>query len=337
MKTFLRKYAVRIAITAMFVANGWMLRHALVPDMHFGQHLLACIPIIIVTQIVWAILAGIHRLLDRVFPFTKSDAGRIFLQIIVGTVAISIIRDLIVYDVLKRIFKVEIDQLTYASIYTINNFAAITINLALIGQYYTNRWREGIVKEERLVREKMQLQFLHLKNQVDPHFLFNAFTSLDSLVHSNPDLASQFIRHLSKVYRYALQNRDKDMVSLQTEMEMLHHYIALQKIRFGTALVVDIELDASLMDRRIAAVTLQMLMDNAIKHNEIHADHPLRIRIYEHEDYIIVSNNKQIRKQLAASDKQGLEQLKQLYSFLSARKVRVEDGVAEFTVALPLS
>lgn len=336
MKAFLRKYAVRIAVTFMFIVIAWTIRQGIVPDMTIGRHLLTSIPVIIVTQFIWTVLSGVHKLLDKVFPFTKSDAGRIFLQIVLGTILIYVIRS-IVFSVIQSCFKIEIDQLTSAMIATVNNFVSITINLALIGQYYTKRWQEGIVKEERLVREKMQLQFLHLKNQVDPHFLFNAFTSLDSLVHSNPDLASQFIRHLSKVYRYALQNRDKDMVSLQTEMEMLHHYIALQKIRFGTALVVDIELDASLMDRRIAAVTLQMLMDNAIKHNEIHADHPLRIRIYEHEDYIIVSNNKQVRKQLAASDKQGLEQLKQLYSFLSARPVRVEDGVAEFTVALPLS
>ncbi|WP_126243771.1 sensor histidine kinase [Chitinophaga rhizosphaerae] len=336
MKAFLRKYAVRIAVTFMFVVIAWTIRQGIVPDMTIGRHLLTSIPVIIVTQFVWTVLSGVHKLLDKVFPFTKSDAGRIFLQIVLGTILIYVIRS-IVFSIIQSNFKIEIDQLTSAMIATINNFVSITINLALIGQYYTNRWREGILKEERLVREKMQLQFLHLKNQVDPHFLFNAFTSLDSLVHSNPDLASQFIRHLSKVYRYALQNRDKDMVSLQTELEMLHHYIALQKIRFGTALVVDIELDASLMDRRIAAVTLQMLMDNAIKHNEIHADHPLRIRIYEQDDYIIVSNNKQIRKQLAASDKQGLEQLKQLYTFLSARQVRVEDGVAEFTVALPLS
>lgn len=336
MKNFLRKHAVRIAITCMFILIAWTIRQGIRPDMHIGQHLLASIPVIIVTQFIWTVLSAVHRLLDRVLPFNKSDAGRIFLQIVIGTLLIYIIRSL-VFTIVQSCFKVEIDSLTSAMIATINNFVSITINLALIGQYYTNRWREGIIKEERLVREKMQLQFLHLKNQVDPHFLFNAFTSLDSLVHTDPGLASKFIRHLSKVYRYALQNRDKDMVSLRTEMEMLEHYIALQKIRFGNALEVDIQLDEPLLDRRIAAVTLQMLMDNAIKHNEVHADHPLRIRIYEKDDYIIVSNNKQIRRQLAASDKKGLEQLIQLYTFLSARPVRVEDGVSEFSVALPLA
>ncbi|WP_109698000.1 sensor histidine kinase [Chitinophaga deserti] len=280
-------------------------------------------------------LTLIHRLLDKVFPFTKSDVGRVFLQIAIGTLLIWGIRSAVFY-VIQNSFRINIDPLTSAMVATINNFVSITINIALIGQYYARRWKEGVVKEERLEREKTQLQFLHLKNQVDPHFLFNAFTSLDSLVQSNPPLASQFIRHLSKVYRYALQNRDKDVVMLEAELEMLQHYIALQKIRFGTSLEIDIEMNEMPVEKGIAAVTLQMLIDNAIKHNEVHADHPLRISIYVKDDYLVISNNKQIRRQLAASDKQGLQQLKQLYTYLSEREVKVEEDENRFTVALPL-
>ncbi len=334
MKAFLRKYALRIAVTAMFVVIAWTIREGLRP-MSVTQHLLGSIPVIIITQFIWTILTLIHRLLDKVFPFTKSDVGRVFLQITIGTLLIWGIRSTVFY-VIQHSFRVNIDPLTSAMVATINNFVSVTINIALIGQYYARRWKEGVIREERLEREKTQLQFLHLKNQVDPHFLFNAFTSLDSLVQSNPPLASQFIRHLSKVYRYALQNRDKDVVMLESELEMLQHYIALQKIRFGTSLEIDIEMNEMPKEKGIAAVTLQMLLDNAIKHNEVHADHPLRISIYVKEDYLVISNNKQIRRQLAASDKQGLQQLKQLYTYLSEREVKVEDGETQFTVALPL-
>ncbi len=114
----------------------------------------------------------------------------------------------------------------------------------------------------------MELQ--HLKNQIDPHFLFNAFTALDSLTQTNPPLASEFIRHLSKIYRHALENKDNGVTPLATELDMLRHYIALQQIRFGDALEINIDIGTTHEDRGVAALSLQMLIDNAIKHNEIH-------------------------------------------------------------------
>ncbi|RPE08206.1 hypothetical protein EGT74_14170 [Chitinophaga lutea] len=334
MNTFFNKYAVRIAVTLVFVVVAWTIRASLAP-MPFYRHLLASIPVVIITQFIWSVLNLIHKLLNRWMPFRQYLYSRIILQITVGLLLVWGLRSFALY-MAPRVLDITIEPLARAMIATINNLVSITVNLALISEYFTGRWKQSIVKAERLEKEKVQMQFMHLKNQVDPHFLFNAFTSLDSLVKTDPDLASRFIGHLSKVYRYALQHRDKDLVPLHTELSFLGHYITLQKIRFGPALEIDIQVDEKHHDRRVAMVTLQMLIDNAVKHNEVHAAHPLRIRIYVENDYLVVANNKQIRRQLAVSDKQGLQQLRQLYTFLGEREVMVQDGDDTFSVALPL-
>ncbi|MRG44573.1 histidine kinase [Chitinophaga sp. SYP-B3965] len=334
MESFLKKHALRVAITLAFVIVAWGIRSAVGP-MSIPRHLLFSIPVIIVTQIIWTILAAIHRLLNRFLPFSKSLYGRVILQVVIGLVLVFILRT-IVLSFLERLPQFEISNLARAMIATINNLVSLAVNMALIGQHFTAVWKEGVIKTERLEKEKVQLQYHQLKNQVDPHFLFNAFTSLDSLIKVNPDLASRFIGHLAKVYRYVLQNRDKEVVNLKTELDFLAHYIALLEIRFEKALVIEIQVDASSYDKGIAMVTLQMLIDNALKHNEVHPGNPLHISISEKDGYLEVTNNKQIRRQLAHSDKQGLEQLKSLYAFLSDRPVVIKDETETFTVALPL-
>ncbi|HYH56580.1 MAG TPA: histidine kinase, partial [Anseongella sp.] len=195
---------------------------------------------------------------------------------------------------------------------------------------------EGVRQAEKLEKEKIRMQYHHLKNQVDPHFLFNALTSLDSLVKSDPDLASRFIRHLSKIYRYVLQHKENEVVNLETELEFIHHYCSLQRIRFGKAFQVEFRLSGAAREKGIVMITLQMLIDNAIKHNEVHEQHPLKIRVHDEGNYLYVENNKQSKKLVLHSNKQGLNQLVQLYSFLSERPVKLADEQDRFTVKLPL-
>lgn len=334
MDKFFRKYVVRIAVTFVFVVVAWTVRANLFP-MPFYMHLLASIPVIIITQVIWEVLKAIHKLLNRWVPFSKYLYSRFIIQIGIGLLLIWGLRSIAFYFA-PRVLDVTIEPLARAMIATVNNLVSITVNLALISEYFTDRWKKSVIKEEQFKKEKAQMQFLHLKNQVDPHFLFNAFTSLDSLVKTDPELASRFIGHLSKVYRYALQHQDKEVVPLQTELDFLEHYISLQKIRFGPALEFDIQIDEVHKERGVAMVTLQMLIDNAVKHNEVHTANPLRIRIYVADDYLVVLNNKQTRRQLASSDKKGLEQLQQLYSFLSERPVVIQNTEDSFSVALPL-
>lgn len=328
MSTFLRKHAVNISVTLLIMAAMLLIGFLISPS--YGM--LTGAFSIVVTQLLWYVLSRIHEWLNKVFPFEKSEAGRIILQLLTG---------FLVGGAFTAVgIMVFMREIPYAAVLAVPimyaHYLSVIINLALIGQHLFISWKANAVKDERIKREKAQLELQHLKNQIDPHFLFNAFTSLDSLTQTNPPLASEFIRHLSKIYRHALENKDNGVTPLATELDMLRHYIALQKIRFGDALEIDIKIDAAHEDRGVAALSLQMLIDNAIKHNEIHPDHPLRIRVYEEDGYIVVSNNKQVRKQLIISNKQGLQQLKQMYGLLGKKEVTVKDGETRFTVSMPL-
>jgi LytS/YehU family sensor histidine kinase len=192
------------------------------------------------------------------------------------------------------------------------------------------------LQTERLGKEKIQMQYHHLKNQVNPHFLFNTLTSLDGLVHDDPDLASDFIKHMSKVYRYVLEQKEKEVVPVQTELDFIEHYIQLLKIRYGRALEVHIDVSEGAREKGIVTVTLQMLIDNAIKHNTVSVEQPLRITILDEGGYLIVKNNKQVRKQIELSTKHGLQQLKDLYGYLSTTPVEVVEVNQYFKVKLPL-
>lgn len=180
------------------------------------------------------------------------------------------------------------------------------------------------------------MQYHHLKNQVNPHFLFNAFTSLDGLIQTNPSLASEYVRHLSKVYRYVLEHKENEVVTVNTEMEFIQHYISLLNIRFGEAIKIELSVSSQAREKGIVMVTLQMLIDNAIKHNTVHLKTPLTINVWDQNGNLVVQNNKQLRKQIDHSTKHGLKQLTQLYSYLTNANVLITDEEKSFAVRIPL-
>lgn len=210
------------------------------------------------------------------------------------------------------------------------------INLGFFTHYFINRWKDSLVVAERLEKEKSQVQFDNLKNQLNPHFLFNALTSLNGLIFENQGLASQFLQHLSKVYRYVLQNKDKNFVPLQTELDFIQNYVFLLRTRFQQALVIRLDISDGARERAIVPVTLQILIENAVKHNIADEDRPLQIEVITIGDYLVVSNNLQLRKHVDTSNKQGLENLKSLYLFLTEKPVIIGKTDDRFAVKIPL-
>jgi LytS/YehU family sensor histidine kinase len=161
-------------------------------------------------------------------------------------------------------------------------------------------------------------------------------TSLNSLITENPALASQYLQQMSKVYRYLLQHKDRTTVSIQTELEFVRNYIFLLETRFGDALKIKIDVPKSASENSIVPVTLQILIENALKHNVVDLDRPLSIDIFSSDDYLVVTNNLQKRKSVEGSNKQGLVNLQSLYKFITDRPVILENGDSRFTVKIPL-
>ena len=182
----------------------------------------------------------------------------------------------------------------------------------------------------------MATRYESLKNQVNPHFLFNSLNALTNLVYEDQDLAADFIRQLSKVYRYVLETRSKEVVSLETEMKFVESYLFLQHIRFDDKLRVEASV-SGFENRLLPPLALQMLLENAIKHNTIAKDEPLTISIRVEEDMLVVKNNLQIKNiPTEESSGMGLANIKARYEFLSDKPVVVEKTESYFRVKLPL-
>ena len=193
------------------------------------------------------------------------------------------------------------------------------------------------VRAERLEKENVQAQFAALKSQVNPHFLFNSLSILSSLVHSDAELSEKFIDQLSRAYRYILEQKDNERVLLKTELEFIQAYRFLLNIRFENKFDVVINVPEADQNRySIAPLTLQLLVENAVKHNRMSAKEPLRVHIELEGDCLVVCNNRQLRPQSEISTGVGLQNIINRYILLTDRPVSISENDGNFVVKVPL-
>ena len=191
-------------------------------------------------------------------------------------------------------------------------------------------------RAESLEKEKAMVMYENLQQQLNPHFLFNSLTSLRSLIKINPAEAGQFLDRMSSIYRYILQNRDKELVTLKEEMQFVQSFIDLQRKRFGEGLNVQVKIPEADLGFKVVPVTLQNLIENAIKHNRVDEESPLLLEIYTENDFLVVRNNLQKKEFVESSNRQGLKNLKVLYEYLDERPVQVIKEGNYFIVRVPL-
>lgn len=226
----------------------------------------------------------------------------------------------------------------------------IIIALVLYINEFFSSWREAVKNEESLKREKLALEYDSLKNQVNPHFLFNSLNTLSGLIGKDEEKATRFVKQLSDIYRYVLEQKDRELVPLDTEMKFVGNYISLMKIRFGDNLIVESDIREG-SSFKIIPLSVQMLVENAIKHNIISRDKPLTIKItLADREYLQVSNNLQKKSSILGGDtgeweKHGLMNIKSRYEYLSERDFEVNGAREEpfpeeldgsFVVSIPL-
>jgi two-component system LytT family sensor kinase len=193
------------------------------------------------------------------------------------------------------------------------------------------------LQTERLQKEAVQAQFDALKNQVSPHFLFNSLSILSSLVEIDTKLSVQFINRLSKAYRYILDQRDNEQVSLKTELDFIESYTFLLNIRFDDRLKVVINVPEAARTRyQIAPLTLQLLVENAVKHNQMSDEDPLTVTIALVGETLRVSNPIQLRPSSGDSTGMGLQNISSRYRLLTDQPVRVGEHNGDFVVIIPL-
>lgn len=202
--------------------------------------------------------------------------------------------------------------------------------------YFMNRLKQSQLEAEQLKKITAEAQFESLRNQINPHFLFNCFNVLSTLVYKDADTSAKFIAQLSNVYRYLLFNQDKKIVTLKEELDFLQSYVFLIKIRFGDNIVIVNQINGDSERYYLPPAVMQMLIENAIKHNVVSKKSPLEILIQSNNHELIVSNNLQLKELKEESTQIGLQNIRNRYLFLSGKPIKIEQTKTHFSVSLPL-
>jgi LytS/YehU family sensor histidine kinase len=272
----------------------------------------------------------LHEYLDQKINWTKYPLKRLGVGLLALTVY-TVSATYLVVGSADVVFNLNIGAIS-ETVY-ISMGITLVISVLLTSRSFLFNWRQTAIDAEKFKRESTVARFESLRSQVNPHFLFNSLNALTNLVYEDQDKAAKFIKQLSEVYRYLLETRDKEIVPLEEEKRFLDSYLYLQKIRFGEKLNIYISLeDKSFM---LPPLALQMLVENAIKHNEISEEHPLTIKVYFDNDSIVVENNLQRKSGIDEnSPGVGLENICKRYEFLTDRRVEVYQN-GKFVVRLP--
>jgi sensor histidine kinase YesM len=231
----------------------------------------------------------------------------------------------------------EISFVTYTWALIVSAFCTIMGASLNEGASLFERWREVVNETEQLKKENLQSQFEVLKGQVNPHFLFNSLNSLSSLINDDPQKAEKFLDEMSKVYHYLLRTNEDGLTTLRAEMDFINSYSHLLKTRFGFGLDIKITIEDRFLNFLLPPLTLQLLVENAVKHNMILKDSPLHIYIFTtNSRKLIVSNNQQRKNHIVASNKVGLCNIAKKYRLLNQEEINVRDDGKEFAVVVPL-
>ncbi len=201
----------------------------------------------------------------------------------------------------------------------------------------TLKRKEDQLKMEKLKRENTLAQYLVLKSQIEPHFLFNSLSVLSSLIQTNTDIAEEFLLRLSKTLRYVIEKNELALVPLQDEIGFVDDYFFLIRHRFDEGIIFENSLDRSIVQNSyIPPASLQLLIENAIKHNKFTIENPLRINLYNDEKQIIVKNNIDLRDDIVESTNQGIQNLTQRFSYFSEHALNIEINESDFTISMPI-
>jgi sensor histidine kinase YesM len=210
----------------------------------------------------------------------------------------------------------------------------VTLSVHAIAFY--KAYNENKVKEQKIIAGTANAKFESLKNQIDPHFLFNSLNVLSSLIEENPENAQRFTTSLSKIYRYVLEQKDKELVSVDEELAFAKTYMNLLKMRFENSLFYEMPTTAISAEAKVVPLSLQLLLENTVKHNVVSEQRPLHIRIYLEGDYLAVQNDYQKKEVLQERQGVGLQNIINRYGIITNRKVLIAQNEQTFTVKIPI-
>ena len=220
--------------------------------------------------------------------------------------------------------------------YVVAMVITIIVSLVVHLVYFYKSFQENKLKEQKIIAGTASAQFESLKNQIDPHFLFNSLNVLSSLIEENPESAQKFTTSLSKIYRYVLEQKDKELVSVAEELQFAKTYMNLLKMRFENSITFEIPEGFDNEEAKVVPLSLQLLLENCIKHNVVSEAKPLHVKISIENGQLVITNNLQKKEVLQDRKGVGLQNIVNRYGILTKRKVLVEENEKEFKVLLPI-
>ena len=290
---------------------------------------------ICITQ--WGGIQLIHSYIDRKISWIEAPVKKTFLQIFTF-LSYSVSAFILVQFFNFYVWSNRMPSEAWGSIiksvpYTMMISAVITLVFTAVGFFFA--WKRSFEQAEKLKVEMLAYKYESLRNQINPHFLFNSLNVLSDLVYDDQTLAVKFIRQLSDLFRYVLDSRDKELVPLRDELEFIHSFTFLLKTRFEDKLKFEIDVQAEPEDY-IVPMTLQLLVENAVKHNEVSEAFPLRISIRKTDCCLEVENNYQPKKVGEDSMKTGLKNITQQFAFFSEIPIRIISSDEKYLVRVPI-
>ena len=220
--------------------------------------------------------------------------------------------------------------------YLVAMIITVIVTLMVHIVYFYKAYQENKLKEQKIIAGTASAKFESLKNQLDPHFLFNSLNVLSSLIEENPENAQKFTTSLSKIYRYVLEQRDKELVSVAEELQFAKTYMNLLKMRFENSITFELPEDFGNEDSKVVPLSLQLVLENCIKHNIVSESKPLHIKIDVEDNQLTIKNNLQKKEVLQDRKGVGLQNIVNRYAILTKRNVLVEENENYFKVFLPI-
>lgn len=322
---FIVSFLIRFASLGMAVFNN---------DLYI--YFLYCM---LYSVVLYLVNVAIFELLDRVFQENRFSPKRI----VIGFVS-SFFISLFVIGILRIFTQVVIQKQSLVSFmaneraanYVESSVITFIVLLVFHSLHFYKIYQENKVTQQKIIAGTANAKFESLKNQIDPHFLFNSLNVLSSLIEENPDNAQRFTTSLSKIYRYVLEQKDKELVSVEDELSFAKTYMNLLKMRFENSLFYELPTENINPEAKVVPLSLQLLLENTVKHNIVSEQKPLHIRIFIDKDYLAIQNDLQKKEVLQDRQGVGLQNIVNRYGIITDRKVKVQEDEKNFTVRIPI-
>lgn len=336
LKELLRSLGIGLVIFIIIILLNLIYGGKLAIDTQLGKTFLY--------TILYSISLGYANQMVFVYLDKKFVNERFSLKrMVVGFIA-SFVVTLFVIFLLRIFIEVIIEGNTFEKYWNnekLSNYVfAFVMTFIVLLSFYTfyiyKAYNESKIKEQKIIAGTANAKFESLKNQIDPHFLFNSLNVLSSLIEENPENAQRFTTSLSKIYRYVLEQKDKELVSVEEELKFAKTYMNLLKMRFENSLFYELPEMISNPEAKVVPLSLQLLLENTVKHNVVSEQRPLHIRIFIEGEYLVIQNDFQKKEVIQSRQGVGLQNIVNRYGIITNRKVLIEQNESMFMVKIPI-